>query len=79
MDTLFITTDPRFWGYLFLIVGIIIRYSIGRRRFNRRGAGGLQHFNVSYAFAVIITFLEWCFTWIAYATILLGIFLIIKW
>jgi hypothetical protein len=79
MDTLFNTTDPKFWGYIFLFSGIIIRYIVGSRRYKRRGAGGLQHFNVPYGFALIITLLEWCFKWLAYAAMLLGIFLIIPW
>ena len=43
---------------LFLIgICLFIRYQIGRRRFNRRGIGGLQHFS-SYRKAVTIGILE---------------------
>ena len=31
-------------GLLLLALGLFIRYHIGRRRFNRRGIGGLQQF-----------------------------------
>ncbi|MES2267556.1 MAG: hypothetical protein V4520_12400 [Bacteroidota bacterium] len=38
MDTKFLT------GMLLTAVGLIIRYHISTRRFNRRGIGGLQQF-----------------------------------
>ena len=44
-------------GMLLLLIGFIIRYHIGRRRFNRRGIAGLQHFK-SYACAVFTTLVE---------------------
>ena len=31
-------------GLLLVALGLFIRYHIGRRRFNRRGIGGLQQF-----------------------------------
>ncbi|MBK0379368.1 hypothetical protein [Mucilaginibacter segetis] len=44
-------------GFLLLVACFFIRYQIGRRRFNRRGVGGLQQFS-SYRKAVVTTFLE---------------------
>ncbi|RVT98439.1 hypothetical protein EOD41_16750 [Mucilaginibacter limnophilus] len=44
-------------GLFLFAICLFIRYHIGRRRFNRRGIGGLQQFS-SYGKAVIITFLE---------------------
>lgn len=38
MKTKFLT------GMILTAVGLFIRYHIGRRRFNRRGIGGLQQF-----------------------------------
>jgi len=32
------------YGLLLVSIGLLIRYQIGRRRFNRRGIGGLQQF-----------------------------------
>jgi hypothetical protein len=32
------------FGFLLVTVGLFIRFHIGRRRFNRRGIGGLQQF-----------------------------------
>ena len=69
---------PQFYGGLFLSMGIALRYIIDRRRFNRRGIGGLQHFR-NYERAVFITFLEWLGCLTANALMLLGLFLLIKW
>lgn len=77
METLSIKTPPLFWGYLFLFMGIVIHYCIGKRRFNRRGIGGLPQFS-SYGKAVIVLFMEWLFKWIGYALTGLGLFLIIN-
>jgi hypothetical protein len=75
MNTLFHHTDPKFYGILFLLIGLLIRYSIGRRKFNRRGIGGLQQFS-NYEKAVTITLLEWIFKWVANIIILCAIFLL---
>ncbi|MBW7891980.1 MAG: hypothetical protein H3C48_13365 [Chitinophagaceae bacterium] len=64
------------YGWILLFTGIVIRYFIERRRFNRRGLGGLQHFR-NFERGVIITFLEWLFKWIANAMILFGLFLML--
>lgn len=42
---------------ILLIICFTIRYAINKRRFKRRGFGGLQHFNY-YEYAWIITFVE---------------------
>ncbi|WP_051200191.1 hypothetical protein [Flavobacterium subsaxonicum] len=77
METLSIKIPPPFWGYLFLFLGIAIQYCIGKRKFDRRGIGGLPQFS-SYGKAVIITFLEWLFKGIGFALIGLGLFLLIN-
>lgn len=53
-----------FLPLLFIIAALAIRYIIGKRRFNRRGIAGLQHFR-SYGHAVIITLLERLALWAA--------------
>jgi hypothetical protein len=44
-------------GLLLLAVCVLFRCQIGRRRFNRRGIGGLPQFS-GYGKAITITFLE---------------------
>jgi len=78
MTIALISTSPQFWGYAFLITGVILKYLIGKRRFNRRGLGGLQQY-YSYEWAFVTTIIEWVFKWVAVALILLGAFLLIKW
>lgn len=59
-------------GWLLLAAGIIIRYIIARRMFNRRGLGGLQHYR-SFEQGIINTFLEWVCKWAAILMIIVGI------
>jgi len=44
-------------GVILLIIGLTLRYLIGRRRFNRRNAAGIPQFS-SYGLAVVITCIE---------------------
>ncbi|QHS55199.1 hypothetical protein GWR56_06465 [Mucilaginibacter sp. 14171R-50] len=44
-------------GLILIALCSVIRYQIGRRRFNRRGVGGLQHFH-TYQKYVVVTTLE---------------------
>ncbi|MFT3701215.1 MAG: hypothetical protein QM802_02540 [Agriterribacter sp.] len=53
-------------GILMIVIGTAILYWVGKRRFMRRGVGGLQHFS-SYDRALIISLIEcvakilaWC-------------------
>ena len=73
-----ITNNPSnpFSGIIILLIGMLIRYFIGRRRFNRRGIGGLQQFS-NYETAVAFTFLEWVFKWVANLLILLALLLLL--
>lgn len=59
-------------GWLLIGGGIIIRYFIARRKFNRRGVGGLQHFR-SFERGVLTTFFEWLLRWGAVAMMVYGI------
>ncbi|MFA6151991.1 MAG: hypothetical protein WC716_11765 [Chitinophagaceae bacterium] len=72
MENLFTHTDNASNAALLIGIGLLIRFIIGYRRFNRRGVAGLQQFD-SYWKAILITTLEWVFKWTANALILFGI------
>lgn len=57
-----------------LIVGVLIIYIIGRRRFNRRGVAGLQHYK-SYEVALLTTIIERVMNIIAVLMIIAAIIL----
>jgi hypothetical protein len=63
-------------GWIALLLGVAIRYIIGRRKFNRRAITGLEQFN-SYEKAVGTTLLEKLFKLFALILILAGILLLI--
>lgn len=77
MNHLIHTIPAQVYGTLFLLLGLFIRYLIGRRRFNRRGISGLQHYS-GYERAVLTTFLEGLFGWLAIALIAAGLLVIIS-
>jgi len=62
-------------GLLLVVIGLFIRYHIGRRRFNRRGLAGLQQFN-SYGAGLITTVIESLINIIGTLTLWAGIFLL---
>ncbi len=70
METLIETfsTNP----ILYVTVGLIIRYIIGRRQFNRRGIGGLQHYR-NFEVGFFTTIIEWLLKWTANGLILFGL------
>lgn len=53
-------------------VGLAIRLFVGMRQFNRRGLGGLQHFD-NYFVGLITLFIEWILKWAAFALMLWGL------
>ena len=59
---------------ILLVLGLLIRYIVGRRRFNRRTIAGLQQFK-NYNIAVLTTVLERLFNVIANLMIIGGIIL----
>ena len=61
-------------GPALTILGLVIRYSIGRRRFNRRSPFGLQQYH-SYSEAVGTRLGEGCASSFAVLLILAGILL----
>ncbi|MES2113201.1 MAG: hypothetical protein V4577_30905 [Bacteroidota bacterium] len=62
-------------GLLLLALGLFIRYNIGRRRFNRRGIGGLQQFP-SYGKFIFIVIVERVIYFIGTLCLLAGLFLL---
>lgn len=64
--------DIRLFGWILLVTGIIVKYFIARRRFSRRGVGGLQHFS-SFEKSLFITFIEIVFNLLSFLFILGGI------
>lgn len=57
---------------ILLIISLVIRYVIKIRRFNRRGAAGLQHFK-NYEQAWIITLVEKILMGLSFIIIVLSI------
>ena len=79
MNTLLIINmKPQTFGCLFILLGILILFVIGMRRFNRRGLGGMQHYS-NYIIAVITSILEWVLSKVAFLLILIGLFMAIQW
>jgi len=71
-----ITHSDRITMYAIVLVaiGLISRYFIGKRRFNRSGIAGMQYFN-SYKQALITTTVEGLLNIIATLLIVAGIIL----
>lgn len=57
----------------FLVIGLILNYSINRRRFNRRNSSGLQQFS-SYESSVLTRFIETIGKFIAILLMAVGLF-----
>lgn len=55
-----------------LSLSFALRYWINRRKFNRRGVGGIEEFS-SYEKAAILRYLEKFGKWAAYILILIGL------
>lgn len=55
-----------------IFVGLAIRLFVGMRQFNRRGLGGLQHFN-NYFVGLITLAIEWVLKWAAVVFLLWGL------
>jgi hypothetical protein len=50
-------SQSNYYSILLFVLGLFIRYQIGRRRFNRRGVTGVQLYS-SYFKGVVTTILE---------------------
>lgn len=61
-------------GIFFVILGFIIRYKIIKRRFNRRGLAGLQHFK-NYEQAWLVTLIERILMVLSFIMIVTGLIL----
>lgn len=57
---------------VFLLLGFTLRYWINRRKFNRRGVGGIEEFS-SYEKATMLRYFERFGKWIAYILIAIGL------
>lgn len=64
------------YGIIFLIIGVFIRYQIGKRRFNRRNIAGLQIY-ISYLKGLIIATIETLLNFFGMLCIVLGLIAII--
>jgi hypothetical protein len=62
-------------GLLLLVIGLFIRYQIGKRRFNRRSITGLQQFS-SYGAGVLTILAESMIYFIGTIILWAGIFLL---
>ena len=51
------TNQLTIYAIILLVFGLLLRYIIGKRRFNRRGVGGMQYFK-SYGLALVTTIIE---------------------
>jgi len=72
METLINLLHSTPYPILFFI-GLAIRLFVGMRQFNRRGLGGLQHFN-NYFVGLITLFIERILKWLALALMLWGLY-----
>ena len=62
-------------GLILSVIGLFIRYRIGKRRFNRRGMAGMQQFP-TYRRAIVVTTLERLILFIGNLSLLAGLFLL---
>ncbi|OJV98786.1 MAG: hypothetical protein BGO52_08415 [Sphingobacteriales bacterium 44-61] len=74
METILAITAVQWYGIILFTVGLLLRYIVGRNRFNRRGVGGLQHYN-SYNRAVATTLFESILKMIGTVLLLAGLLL----
>lgn len=65
-------------GGALVLSGFAIRFWIGKRRFERRGLGGLQHYS-SYSKSLIVSAIERIGNLLSIPMILGGIFLLVFW
>ena len=63
-------------GVLMILVGLVVRYKIGRRRFNRRSITGLEMFS-SYGRGVIVRLVEGIVGFLARVSIWVGLALVL--
>lgn len=64
-------------GGIILLLGILLVRFVNRRRFNRRGPGGLQHFS-SYDSSVVIRIFELIVKIVAYIMIICSLALLVN-
>ncbi len=64
------------YGIIFLLIGVFIRYQIGKRRFDRRNIAGLQIYS-SYLKGLITTVIETLLNLLAIVFVIFGLIAII--
>lgn len=64
------------YGAIFLLIGVFIRYQIGKRRFNRTSIAGLQIYS-SYLKGLITTAIETVLSLLGILFIFLGLIAVI--
>lgn len=57
---------------LMVLTGLILKFVVGNRRFNRRSSAGMQGFT-GFLIGVVITLLEWLAGKVAWALIIVGL------
>ena len=72
----FSITSVIVYGVILLALGLILRVFVGKRRFNRRGYGGAQHYN-SYFSAILTSTGEGLLMIISALAIVSGIILMV--
>jgi hypothetical protein len=69
-------TFSKITGAILLLLGVIINYQIGRRRFYRRNAAGVQQFK-SYRHSLLSRGLERILSILAYILMIAGVIILI--
>lgn len=66
----------RISGVLLILLGLVMRYIVKRRRFNRRGPAGLEHFS-SYEKSWLTKLMEGSLNTLAIMFVIIGIALLV--
>jgi uncharacterized membrane protein len=77
MDTIQNHPHTFLHGIIIAAIGLILCYVIGKRRFNRRGIGGLQYYS-NYGTAVVTTIFEKMVKLIGIILLITGLWLILN-
>lgn len=66
----------KLYAWILIVAALVIQYFIARRRFNRRGVGGLQHYN-SFEKAVVTGSIEKAGKWISILMLVSGLVILL--
>lgn len=59
-------------GWITLVIGAVLRYIVARRKFNRRGVGGMEHYK-NFESAAGNSLLNWLMKWAGTILIFFGL------